>query len=71
MVKKRVLSIEESEEAYPWEKEAAKNRENETPLSNKTRKIKESINKLLPQPLKSKLYQYIEYPDNVNNKIYN
>ena len=33
MVKKRVLSIEESEEAYPWEKEAAKNRENEMPLS--------------------------------------
>ena len=57
MVKKRVLSIEENEEAYPWEKEAAKNRENEMPLSNKTRKIKESINKLLPQPLKSKLYQ--------------
>ena len=71
MVKKRVLSIEENEEAYPWEKEAAKNRENEMPLSNKTRKIKESINKLLPQPLKSKLYQYIEYPDNVNNKIDN
>ena len=41
MVKKRVLSIEENEEAYPWEKEAAKNRENETPFSNKIRKITE------------------------------
>ena len=69
--KKGVLSIEEHEEAYPWEKEAARNRENKTPLSNETRKITEGINKLLPQALKSKLYKYIEYPYNVNNKIDN
>ena len=71
MNKKAVLSIEEHEEAYPWEKEAAKNRENKTPLSNETKKITEGINKLLPQALKSKLYNYIEYHDNVNNKIDN
>ena len=71
MINKGVLSIEEHEKAYPWEKEAAKNRENKTPLSNEMRKITEGINKLLPQALKSKLYKYIEHPDNVNNKIDN
>ena len=71
MTKKGFLSIEEHEAAYPWEKEAAKNRENETPFSDKIRKITENINKLLPQAMKSRLYQYIQYPDNVNKKIDN
>lgn len=68
---KKVLSIQQHEEAYPWEKDAARNRENETPFSNEIRKITEGVNKLLPQIIKSKLFQIIEYPDNVNMKIDN
>ena len=69
--KKKVLSIQQHEEAYPWEKDAAKNRENETPFSNEIRKITEGVNKLLPQIMKSRLFQIIEYPDSVNMKIDN
>ena len=45
--KKKVLSIQQHEEDYPWKKDAAKNRENETPFSNEIRKITEGVNKLL------------------------
>ena len=69
ITKKEVLSIAQYEEAYPWGKEAAKNRENESPLSDKIQKIKEGANKLLPSVMKSKLYQYIEYPANISMKI--
>ena len=52
-------------------KYAAKNRENETPFSNEIRKITEGVNKLLPQIMKSRLFQIIECPDSVNMKIDN
>ena len=42
MVKKRVLSIEENEEAYPWEKEAAKNREMKRHSQIKQGKLKKA-----------------------------
>ena len=54
--KKEVLSIAQEEEAYPWQKEAAKNIQNETPLSNQIQKIKEGACKLLPPVMKSKTF---------------
>ena len=71
MSKSRILSIAQEEEVYPWKKEAAKNRTNKTPLSKKSQKIPEGANKVLQPAMKSKLYQPIEYPDDINRNIYN
>ena len=69
MLKRKILSIAEEEEVYPWKKEASQNRENESPLSNKVKTIPECVNKLLQPAIKSKLYQQIEYPDHINRNI--
>ena len=67
---KKVLSIVEYEEAYPWGKDAAKNRQMKSPLSEKTRKIRKGIDKLLPPVMKKELYQQIDYPDSIYQKIH-
>ena len=69
MLKRKIFSIAEEEEVYPWKKEASQNRENESPLSNKVKTIPEGVNKLLQPAMKSKLYQQIEYPDHINRNI--
>ena len=71
MSKSKILSIAQEEEVYPWKKEVAENRTNKTPLSKKTQKIPEGANKVLQPAMKSKLYQHIEYPDDINRNIYN
>ena len=58
--KKEALSSAQHQEAYPWEKEAAKNRGKDSPLSEKVIKLIEGINKLLPTEMKSQLFQHNE-----------
>ena len=65
---KKILSIAQEEEVYPWKKEAAKNRLSKSPLSNTTRKII-GAHKLLEPVMKSQLYQSIEYPDHIAKNI--
>ena len=67
--KKKVLSIVQEEKAYPWQKDAAINREYESPLSSRIEKIPEGANKLLPPAMKSILYQQIDYPEDINKNI--
>ena len=68
--RKKILSIADQEEAYPWEKHAAKNRNKKTPLSDDYQ-IVENANKLLPPSMKSELCENIDYSDTVNKKITN
>ena len=68
-IKKPILSIADHEEAYPWENEAAKNREKETPLSHEIQKVQECANKLLSPEMKSQLYQNIDLSNSVKKKI--
>ena len=67
--KRKVLSIIQEEEAYPWQQMAAKNREDESPLSDQIQKIKECANKILTPVMKSMLYKHINYPDSINKTI--
>ena len=67
--KKEVLSIVQYEEAYPWGKEAAQNREKESPLSDKIIKLSQKADKILPSIMKYELYYRITYPENINKKI--
>ena len=69
--KKRILSITEEENYYPWQKNAAKNREKKSPLSEKIEKINGCVNKILKPIMKSHLYENIDYTDSVNMKIFN
>ena len=69
ITKKEALSRAQHEEAYPWEKDAAKNRGKDSPLSEKVRKLTKGVNKLLPTEMKSQLFQIIQYPDNIMKKI--
>ena len=64
-----VLSITEKEEAYPWEKEASKNREKQSPLSEHIQKLMEGAVELYPLEMKSMLYETINYPDSIIKKI--
>ena len=68
---RKVLSIAQEEEVYPWQKEASHNRLNKSSLSKKVQKIPENANKLLQPAMKSKLYQQIDYPDHINRNINN
>ena len=70
IVKKEVLSTAQEEELYPWQKEAAKNRQKESPLSDQMQKITEGACRLLPPVMKSKLFQNIAFPEKINQKIY-
>ena len=67
--KRKVLSIIREEELYPWQQMAAKNREDESPLSDQIQKIDECANKILTPVMKSMLYQHINYPDSINKTI--
>ena len=67
--RKEVLSIAQNEEVYPWEKEAAKNRQIKSPLSEQIKKIHQGVNKLLPPVMKVKLYENINYPSDSREKI--
>ena len=67
--KRKVLSIIQEEEAYPWQQMAAKNREDESPLSDQIQKIDECANKILTPVMKSMLYEHIIYPDSINKTI--
>ena len=67
--KKAVLSIAEHEEAYPWATEAAKNREKKSPLAPNITQLNEKAHKILSKEMKSKLYEHIEYPEIVIQKI--
>ena len=69
IIRKGALSSAQHEEAYPWEKEAAKNRGKDSPLSQKVMRMTKGINKLLPTEMKSQLFQFIQYPDNIMKKI--
>ena len=69
IIKKGALSSAQHEEAYPWEKEAAKNRGKDSPLSEKVMRMTKGVNKLLPTEMKSQLFQFIQYPDNIMKKI--
>ena len=68
LFKRKILSITQDEEAYPWAKKVAKNRECQSPLSDKTQKM-EGANNLLPSIMKSKLYEHISYPDKIEKKF--
>ena len=68
--KKRILSLAEEDEVYPWRKESAKNRLRESPLSKKIQKIT-GANKLLQPVMKSELFQNIEFPEHICKTIIN
>ena len=67
--KKESLSSAQHVEAYPWEKEAAKNRDKDSPLSEKVIKLTEGVYKLLPTERRSQLFENIQYPDCIMKKI--
>ena len=67
--KRKVLSITQEEKAYPWQQMAAKNREEESPLSDQIQKIVGCANKILTPVMKSMLYKHINYPDSINDTI--
>ena len=67
--KREVLSIVQNEEAYPWEKEAAQNRDKESPLSDQTTKLPQNAHKLLPLVMKYELYDCIMYPESIMKRI--
>ena len=56
IIKKGALSSAQHEEAYPWEKEAAKNRVKDSPLSENVMRMTKGVNKLLPTEMKSQLF---------------
>ena len=64
-----VSSIDEYDEAYPWAKEAARNRLKQSPLAPNISKINEYANKILSTEMKNQLYEYIKYPEVVIEKI--
>ena len=67
--KKESLSSAQHVEAYPWEKEAAKNRDKDSPLLEKVIKLTEGVYKLLPTERRSQLFENIQYPDCIMKKI--
>ena len=68
-IKKESLSSAQHVEAYPWEKEAAKNQDKDSPLSEKVIKLTEGVYKLLPTERRSQLFENIQYPDCIMKKI--
>ena len=65
----KILTIEQEDEAYPWQKTAAANREKSSPLSDEIEILDENSSKILSLDMKEKLYEKIQYPAELEEMI--